>query len=47
VTNNILCESFEDGDWDNVKLAGALRKLKTTPHLLIEQSPDAENNFNG
>ncbi|MDR2440073.1 MAG: hypothetical protein LBE12_11995 [Planctomycetaceae bacterium] len=37
--NHILCESYEDGDMDNVKLADELRKLKTPPHLLIEQSP--------
>ncbi|MDR0336741.1 MAG: TIM barrel protein [Planctomycetaceae bacterium] len=37
--NHVLCEAFEDGDIDNVRLAAELRKLKTPPHLLIEQSP--------
>ncbi|MDR2705255.1 MAG: TIM barrel protein [Planctomycetaceae bacterium] len=37
--NHVLCEAFEDGDIDNVRLANELRKLKTPPHLLIEQSP--------
>ena len=41
----ILCESFEDGDMDNARLARELKKLpqssESFPHLLIEQSPDA------
>lgn len=38
--DQVLCESFEDGDFDNVRLAAALKNLKVYPHLLIEQSPD-------